>query len=175
MMKSWRLSAMLLLMILLVACSGGSAPEAETESEAGNSIDNSAGSTDFPFMGVPELDRFLADNAGKPTMMLFWTTWCPSCKQEIPEMEQLNKSHGDMMNIITISLDENVAALSKFFKKGKLDLPVYIGNDALAEKFEVSAIPTLVIFNKEGKQTFSKAGIFPHSMLKAMADNLIKQ
>ncbi|MBI9079580.1 MAG: TlpA family protein disulfide reductase [Pseudodesulfovibrio sp.] len=174
MIKSWRLCSLLIIMVLLVACSSGSAPEAETESERESQAGSTIESSDFPFMGVAELDRFLADNNEKPTMVLFWTTWCPSCKQQIPEMEQLNKSHGEKMNIITISLDENVAALASFFKKGRLDLPVYIGNDVIAERFEVSAIPTLVIFDKQGKQTFSKAGIFPHSMLKAMADNLIK-
>jgi len=171
MMKYWRFSAFLILTFVLVACSGESAPEAQTEVESGSS----AGSKDFPFMGVAELDKYLADNAGKPTMVLFWTTWCPSCKQQIPEMEQLNKSHGDKLNIITISLDDNVAFLDEFFKDGLLDLPVYFGDDAIAQKFDISAIPTLTIFNKEGKLTFSKAGIFPHSMLKAMADKLIEQ
>ena len=126
-------------------------------------------------MDVTGLDTYLAENSGKPTVVLFWTTWCPSCKQEIPEMELLNRSHGDRMNIITISLDENVAALDKFFEKGKLDLPVYVGDQALAEKFNVSAIPTLVIFNKEGEMTFSQPGVFPHSMLTAMANKLIGQ
>jgi len=172
MMKLWRFAAFLILTLILVACSGGSPSEVEAEAEVESG--RSSGSIDFPFMGVAELDKYLADNVGKPTMVLFWTTWCPSCKQEIPEMEQLNKSHGDKMNIITISLDEKVEALDEFFKNGKLDLPVYWGDDAIARKFEISAIPSLVIFNKEGKKTFGQAGIFPHSMLKAMADNLIK-
>ena len=175
MMKLWRLSAVLIVMVLLVACSGGAAPEAETEADASVESVSSAGTKDFPFMGLPELDAFLAENTGKPTMAVFWTTWCPSCKQELPEMEQLNKTHGDKMNIITISLDEKVEALEQYFKKGKLDIPVYWGDQSLAEKFNVSAIPTLVIFNKQGKMTFSQAGIFPHSMLTAMADKLIGQ
>lgn len=173
MMKFWRFAALLIVIVLLVACSGESTPEAKgtLSSDSGNTKESAS----FPFMGVAELDTYLAANSGKPTMVLFWTTWCPSCKQEIPEMELLNKSHGDKMNIITISLDEKVAALDKFFEKGMLDLPVYVGDQAIAEKFNVSAIPTLVIFNKEGKMTFAQPGIFPHSMLTAMAEKLIKQ
>ena len=90
-------------------------------------------------------------------------------------MEKLKSSHGDRLNIITISLDEEVSALTKFYKGKKPGLPVFIGNDNLARKFEVSAIPTLVIFNSKGRLTFGQSGIFPHSMLKAMADNLIGQ
>lgn len=167
--KLRQLAVIAIVSLFLVACSGGEAPKAETESGA------TAGNVDFPYMGVAELDKYLADNSGKPTMVLFWTTWCPSCKDEIPEMEQLNKSHGDKMNILTISLDENIEALEKFFSKGKLDLPVYIGDDGLSRKFQISAIPTLVIFDKTGKQTFGQAGVFPLSMLKAMADKLISQ
>lgn len=175
MMKFWRFAALLIIMALLVACSNDSTPEAETEANAAVESGSAGGDSNFPFMGVAELDRYLAHNTGKPTMVLFWTTWCPSCKQEIPEMEQLNKSHGDKMNIITISLDENMAALDAFFKKGRLDLPVYIGDQAIAEKFNVSAIPTLVIFDKNGKMTFSQPGVFPHSMLMSMVEKMTRQ
>lgn len=173
MLKSWRFAALLIVLVMLMACSSGTESEADTKLSTQSA--SAVSSDSFPFMGGAELDAYLAANAGKPTMVLFWTTWCPSCKQQIPEMELLNKSHGDKMNIITISLDENVALLEKYFEGGKIDLPVYFGEQALAEKFNVSAIPTLVIFNKEGQLTFNKPGIFPHSMLTAMANNLIEK
>ncbi len=161
--------------LLLLACSGGSDPESEAKSSSGSSSSASAVPDGYPFMGVAELDAYLAENSGKPTMVLFWTTWCPSCKEEMPEMEKLRKSHGDKLNVITISLDEQKSALEAYFSKNKLDLPVYHGDEAIARKFEIQAIPTLVIFDKDGTQTFAKAGIFPHSMLESMADKLIGQ
>ena len=165
-----RLAVIAIVSLLLLACNSGASQESQGESSGG-----ATASGTYPFMGVAELNTFLTKNAGKPTMLLFWTTWCPSCKQEIPEMEALNASHGDRVNVITVSLDENVEALDAFFKDGKIDLPVYHGDDAIARKFGVEAIPTLVMFDKKGQQTFAKAGVFPHAMLTAMAEKLAGQ
>ena len=90
-------------------------------------------------------------------------------------MEALNRSHGDKVNIITVSLDEKVEALDAFFSTKKIDLPVYIGDEAIARKFGVEAIPTLVMFDKNGTQTFAKPGVFPHAMLESMANKLAEQ
>lgn len=171
-MKNLRqLAVILIFILLLTACSDASAPEAEAQS----STQASSEAVAYPALGVAEFDEYLTDRSGKPTMALFWTTWCPSCKQQVPEMEALYTAYGDQLNILTISLDENVADLEKFFAKSKATMPVYHGDQALAEKFNVSAIPTLVIFNKKGEQTFGQAGVFPKSMLQAMADKLIVQ
>lgn len=165
MKKMRQLTVILILALLLTACSDTSSPEAGAKPTQGT----------YPSMGVAELDALLAEQAGKPTILLFWTTWCPSCKQQIPEMETLYASYGEKMNILTVSLDEKVADLEKFFADKPLTMPVYHGDQALAEKFKVSAIPTLVFFNKKGEQTFAQAGVFPNSMLKAMADKLLGQ
>jgi len=167
----WRVTAICILSLVLLACSGGSSPE--SDADASSKIVSA--SSEYPFMGVAELDAYVKENAGKPTMALFWTTWCPSCKQEIPEMEKLNQTYSDKVNVITISLDEKVEALHQFFNGKDLDLPVYMGDEAIARKFGVEAIPTLVIFDKNGQQIFGKAGIFPHAMLEKMVDKMAGQ
>ena len=166
MKKLRQLAVILMICMMLVACG-----EEASQGNAAQSTDAVAAG-DYPAMGVAELDAFLAANKGTPTMLMFWTTWCPSCKEELPELEALRASHGDKVNIITVSLDENLAALDTFLAKKKLDLPVYHGDEAIARKFGVEAIPTLLMFDKTGKMIFGKPGVFPHSMLKVMADKL---
>lgn len=166
-----RLAVMLIVMLALVACNGGSSSESDADSTTGRA----ASSGEYPPMGVAELDAFLAEHKGTPTMLMFWTTWCPSCKQQIPEMEALKASHGDKVNIITVSLDEKVEALQAYFSKKTINLPVYHGDDAIARKFQVEAIPTLVMFDKDGTVTFSRPGVFPHPMLSSMADGLLEK
>ena len=63
MIRFWRFAAVLILMAFLAACSEGPAPE------KGPGSDDPSGITEFPFMGVAELNQFLADNSGKPTMV----------------------------------------------------------------------------------------------------------
>lgn len=166
-----RIAVIALLSLCLLACSGG-----DEAGSASKTAAQEAGETmTFPPMGVDDLDAFLQKNNGTPTIAMVWTTWCPSCKQALPELEALYKSHGDRVNILAVSMDESKTALSKFFEEKTLDLPVYHGDEALARKFGIEAIPTMLIFDKGGQLIMNEAGVFPHSMLSAMADKLAAQ
>ncbi|MEZ7198249.1 TlpA family protein disulfide reductase [Pseudodesulfovibrio karagichevae] len=174
MKKMWLITALALGLLALTACSGESGDDAKTGGAAMAPSHAAASSANgsFPFMGEAELDQYLKANAGRPTMLFFWASWCPSCKQQIPELEALQKDKGERLNLVALSVDESEDALDRYMAKHPMDVPVYWGNQDLARKFRVEAIPTLVIFDKTGKQIFSQAGVFPASMLGAMADKL---
>ncbi|MUM77421.1 redoxin domain-containing protein [Pseudodesulfovibrio sp. F-1] len=159
MSKLGRFAAMIVLGFSLLACSGGA--EGEPSAARGIAPLDSAG-----------LDALLADNPGKPSVLFFWTTWCPSCKQQIGEMERFHASRSADVTILSVSLDESEPALRAFFEDKSTTLPVYHGDESLAARFEVEAIPTLVVFDAGGRQIFSRAGVFPLPMLEALADQL---
>eukprot|EP00828_Plagiopyla_frontata_P049001 TRINITY_DN9592_c0_g1_i3.p2 TRINITY_DN9592_c0_g1~~TRINITY_DN9592_c0_g1_i3.p2 ORF type:complete len:333 (+),score=130.40 TRINITY_DN9592_c0_g1_i3:174-1172(+) len=165
MKKLWLMSGLVVLSLLLLACSGNDESTAGTQG-------NSGGGSTIATLGDADLDTYLKANAGKPTLMIFWATWCPSCKQALPEMEGLAMSHGDKANIVAVSLDEKPAALENYLEKNPLQVPVFLGDQKLAARFGIEAIPTLVIFDKAGKQIFAKAGAFPLSMLQKVVDDL---
>lgn len=175
MRNMWRTFALAIFILALGACSGESGTASEKSEAAAPETAAApahAPQGSIPFLDEAGLDKYLKDHAGRPTMLFFWATWCPSCKQQIPELAALRQSHGDKVNIIALSVDEKVEALEKYLEKSPMDLPVYWGDQALARKFRVEAIPTLVIFDKTGKQIFGQAGVYPQSMLGAMADKL---
>jgi len=174
MKKMWFIMVLALGLLALTACSSESGDDAKTGGAAMAPSHATAASADgsFPFLGVAELDQYLETNAGRPTMLFFWATWCPSCKQQIPELETLQKDKGGQVNLVALSVDESQGALERYMGKHPMDVPVYWGSQDLARKFKVEAIPTLVIFDKTGKQIFSQAGVFPGSMLGAMVDKL---
>ncbi|QJB56252.1 TlpA disulfide reductase family protein [Pseudodesulfovibrio sp. zrk46] len=164
-----RFAVILMICMLLMACGDNGANGAGTGSESASVA------AEYPPMGVKDLDAFLAANKGTPVMLMFWTTWCPSCKEAVPELEKLSQAYNDKVKILAVSLDESKDALDAFFAKKKLDLPVYHGDQAIAQKFGVEAIPTLLMFDKNGKQVFGQPGVFPYEMLKIMADKLMAQ
>jgi thiol-disulfide isomerase/thioredoxin len=47
----------------------------------------------------------LADFRGKVVLINFWTTWCPACVSEMPDLIALQKRHLDQLAIIGVSLD----------------------------------------------------------------------
>jgi thiol-disulfide isomerase/thioredoxin len=165
MKKIWLMSGLVVLSLLLLACGNND------ESTAGTKSGSGSGSS-IASLGDADLDAFLKANAGKPTLMIFWATWCPSCKQALPEMEGLAMSHGEKANVVAVSLDEDPAALVSYLEKNPLQMPVFLGDQKLAARFAIEAIPTLVIFDKTGKQVFAKAGAFPLGMLQKVVDDL---
>lgn len=173
------ISLIALLMLALVACSdnagstGDSAQTPELKASAPAQADEEPG--DVPFLDAEGLKKFVTDNGGKPSIVVIWTTWCPSCKEQMPELEALHASHGDKVNVIALSLDENKAALDKYLADKAPALPVYWGDETIASEHGVEAIPTLLIFDKQGRKIFGQAGVFPSSMLGAMADKLANE
>lgn len=167
-----------LLLFAVVACSNDPQANGGTSQDSATgqgivALNNADGR--IPDMGAAELDAFLSANQGKATMVMLWATWCPSCKKQIPDLEKLVQTHGDKVNVIAMSMDENKAALERYLEKQPMEVSVVWGDQQIARDHSVEAIPTLLIFDKSGNKIFGQPGVFPHSMLGAMADKLASE
>lgn len=87
-------------------------------------------------------------NAGKPAFVDFWAPWCGPCRIIGPIVEELAPSYEGKAVIAKINVDENPAT---------------------AQKFQVTSIPTLMIF-KDGKMVDRAVGAMPRSELQKFID-----
>ena len=106
----------------------------------------------------------LSDFRGKVVLLNFFATWCPPCRQEIPELikiYQQNKQKG--LEILGISLDAEEASfmLKNFVRQMKIPYPVLIGTEAVAEDYRVFGVPITLIINREGKIVKRFEGLVP--------------
>ena len=115
--------------------------------------------TTLPTMTVPLINGEEFKSAlyqGKPVMIHFWATWCPTCKLEIGNFNALSKE----FNVITIAVQSGSnEELQTFMKERGLDFPLI--NDrtgVLAKKFAITAYPTTFIFDKNAEVAFSEVG-----------------
>ncbi|MDE6342601.1 MAG: thioredoxin [Muribaculaceae bacterium] len=83
-----------------------------------------------------------------PVLVDFFATWCGPCRMMHPILEELHGEMGDQVRIIKIDIDKN---------------------EALAQKYMVQSVPTLMIF-KNGKLEWRAAGVHQAADLKRMLE-----
>jgi thiol-disulfide isomerase/thioredoxin len=101
----------------------------------------------------------LSDLKGKLVILDFWSTWCGSCIEAIPEMENLQKEFGDKIQIILVNVfpHDDPNKVKSFFQKRKgrtgleVDLPYSLLQLSLRGYFPFKFIPHYVWINKKGK------------------------
>ncbi|HEY1065750.1 MAG TPA: thioredoxin-like domain-containing protein [Pirellulales bacterium] len=96
-----------------------------------------------------------ASYRGKIVLIDFWATWCGPCVAEIPSVKTLYSAYHDKgFEIVGISLDDDAEELKKFLLENGMTWPqlhVDGGKHPMAEKYNVRAIPTMILVGKDGK------------------------
>jgi len=92
--------------------------------------------------------------AGKPTVINFFATWCPPCREEIPGfVEVYNRHKGNGFELIGISIDSDSREdLAGFLMSNRIEYKILLGDLATARAYGgVSSIPTTFFIGKDGK------------------------
>ncbi|MEJ2662355.1 MAG: TlpA disulfide reductase family protein, partial [Desulfobacteraceae bacterium] len=95
----------------------------------------------------------LSDFRGKIVFLNFWTTWCPTCRIEMPSMEKLHQKFKDGdFALVTVNLQEPASRVKEFFKEFKLTFTALLDADGeVGIMFGINQIPTTYILDKQGR------------------------
>src|SRR5438128_944215 len=117
-----------------------------------------------PALKVNDLDGkpiSLEDVKGKIVLLNFWATWCGPCREEIPDLIELQKKYKDQLAIIALATDEDEPAEVKTFaQKAGINYRVGIATDPLrAEYGGIPALPTSFIIDAQGRVVQKHIGL----------------
>jgi peroxiredoxin len=100
----------------------------------------------------------LEDFRGRPAILNFWATWCPTCVEELPQLDQLHRESGGRFAVLSLS-SEPPRKLKAWAREEQLELPILFDRGGQTSKaYAVEAIPTIVIIDAQGKLIHDFAG-----------------
>ncbi len=107
----------------------------------------------------------------KPVWVNVWATWCPPCRGEMPEMQQVWQQYKDKVEILGVDFQETPDKVKEYINQGGYSWNFVIDHDtAMSRKYEASAIPTHVFVDRNGVvQYVAKGGLSRASMDEAIA------
>lgn len=103
----------------------------------------------------------LGDLKGKVIFLNFWATWCPPCRAEMPSINKLYDQFKNDKNIVFIfaDADGDLTKSTRFMADRKYTLPVYKVESNIPDQIFAGALPTTVIFDKQGRLSFKHEGV----------------
>ncbi|MCF0206625.1 MAG: TlpA family protein disulfide reductase [Bacteroidales bacterium] len=109
---------------------------------------------DFEIETLDGEDFSLSSNKGKYTLVVFWASWCTSCRDEIPRInEALSLFKRANVDVVGISLDEDESDLKRFVAENKLQFKVasdYLKWDGqIVQNYAVFSTPSFFLIDKD--------------------------
>lgn len=105
----------------------------------------------------------LEDHRGEVVMLNFWASWCGPCRQEMPLMDELYGQYKDLgFTILAVNVDENREEAHRFLDKVPVTYPIlYDPESSVSELYEVQAMPTTVMIDRNGNARYLHYGYQP--------------
>jgi thiol-disulfide isomerase/thioredoxin len=103
---------------------------------------------------------------GKVVLVNFWATWCPPCREEIPDLVKLQERYKDHLQIIGIAQDSgSLEDVKRFAAEHRMNYPSMISTPEIEKLFPpVNALPTSFFLDREGRLAQKHVGMLNASL-----------
>ncbi len=113
----------------------------------------------------------LSDFYGKPIILNFWATWCGYCVQEMPDIEEAFKEHGDEIQFLIVNTDDGIEKGEAFLKNKGYTFPTYYDLDYNAAiTYSITGIPRTIAIDKDGFIRYNRAGMISADTLEGIIE-----
>lgn len=127
--------------------------------------------SDFTVQDIEGNEVTLSEHFGKPLVVNFWASWCPPCKEEMPDFEKVYQEMGDQVTFMMVDLvdgaRETVETGTNYIATEGYTFPVYFDiRQEAAYAYAITSIPTTLFINAEGELVTNAVGAIDEETLK---------
>ena len=96
---------------------------------------------------------------GKPLVVVFWATWCPLCRDEVPTLNRL--AADPAIRVLGVNVGENEQKVRTFITSNHVGYPVVRDPGwQTTAAYQVLGLPAFLILDEEG-QVLYRGSIVP--------------
>jgi thiol-disulfide isomerase/thioredoxin len=121
----------------------------------------------------------------RPLLVNFWATWCDPCREEFPDLVQINKDYKARgLEFITVSLDDPAelkTGVPQFLRQMRSTMPAYLLNVPDPEpaiKWVDAAwgggLPATYLYDAQGQVIFKHMGRIKPAELRSAIETVTK-
>ncbi|MBL7152322.1 MAG: redoxin domain-containing protein [Phycisphaerae bacterium] len=133
---------------------------------------------DFTLTDINGKEHRLSDYRGKDVIIVFWATWCPPCKMEVPHLKELRETIGeDKLAILSLSYistyPPNTEKMIKDFAADKkLNYTVFaVESGGAGQPYDsVNGLPSSFFIDRQGKMKLPTTGLMSLDHSKAILE-----
>jgi peroxiredoxin len=117
-----------------------------------NAMDGKRARLDFELKDRTGKTWRLSNLRGHVVIVNFWATWCPPCRKEIPDLENLYRRFAGQGLVVLGISDEEAPKIDNFLKIHPIAYPVLLDSDrAVNRSFSIHGIPKSFVYDRSGK------------------------
>lgn len=142
---------------------------------------------DFTLVDQYGNEHTLSDYKGKVVFLNFWATWCPPCRKEMPDIEELyqeynyNQDEVVFLGVANPRTDQNTntrevdkEGVMAFLDENGYTFPVVFDETGeIYGKYSISALPTTFLIDKNGNFYGYAPGMLTKDIMKSIIEETL--
>jgi peroxiredoxin len=111
----------------------------------------------------------LSDFRGQVVMVNFWSSTCPPCREEMPDMQNVyDDLKDDGFTILAVNVNDPPVMARRFLEDFGYTFPVVKDDGEVSRLYEVQFIPKTLLLDREGVVRFVTVGPVHEEQLRQL-------
>lgn len=148
-------------------------PSALPPQHGGTQLGATPAAVSLPLLGASGSKLSTSTDAGKYTVVNFWSSTCTACVGELPDLQKASSSLGPSVAFVGIDVSDAAHAGQAFAERAGVTYPLLAdAGGSVAGRFQISGLPYTVILGPKGKVLVRHPGAFTSEQLEYVVQSL---